>query len=269
MVWYNDLTFEGVAANYRFNLSSDKDVRHDLFATIGAFPLQDITPSSADKWLAGGQVGADLKSAGGSRLRVGAAYYDYIRIVGQRNTTESTLLNYTAPLLLQKGNTLYDISNTADKTVNLYALAADYKLVDLIAVGDWRVFSRYSLSMNAEAVKNVGFKSSDVFARTGSYVPARTLGYQAGIGFGSAVLGEFNTWRATFGYRYLERDAVLDAFNDQDFHLGGTDAKGYTFTFDYNVNPRVWARLRYLGANEIDGPPLGIDVWQIDLNTRF
>jgi hypothetical protein len=28
-------------------------------------------------------------------------------------------------------------------------------------------------------------------------------------------------------------------------------------------------RLRYLSANEIDGPPLGIDVWMLDLNGSF
>jgi hypothetical protein len=269
MVWYNDLTFEGVAANYKFNLFGDPDNRKDLFATIGGFPLQDVTPSSDSKWLAGGQIGADLKFDQGSRLRLGAAYYDYIRVAGERNSPESTLLNFTAPLLVQKGNTLYDISNTADRTVNLFALAANYRIVDLIAMGDLRVFSRYAITMNAEAVKNIGYKTSDVFARTGAYVQPRTLGYQAGVGFGSAVLGDRNTWRATVSYRYLERDAVLDAFNDQDFHLGGTDAKGYMFTVDYNVNPRVWTRFRYLSANEIDGLPLGVDVWQIDLNTRF
>jgi hypothetical protein len=71
------------------------------------------------------------------------------------------------------------------------------------------------------------------------------------------------------GYKYLERDAVLDAFTDSDFHLGGTDAKGYYFGFDYAFTPRVSARIRYLSANEIDGPPLGIDVVQLDLNASF
>jgi hypothetical protein len=67
----------------------------------------------------------------------------------------------------------------------------------------------------------------------------------------------------------LERDAVLDAFNDEDFHYGGTDAKGYLVTFDYSVNPRVWARLKYMSASAIDGPPLLINVLQLDLNTQF
>jgi hypothetical protein len=72
-----------------------------------------------------------------------------------------------------------------------------------------------------------------------------------------------------FGYRYVERDAVLDAFTDSDFHLGGTDAKGYYIGADYAFTPRVFARLRYLSANEIDGAPLGIDVVQLDLNAAF
>ena len=269
LVWYNDLTFEGINSNYRFNLSSDNARRQDVYATIGAYPLQSEVPSSKDKWLVGAQFGADLHSVDDSRLRVGAAYYDYIHIVGERNQPESALLNYTAPSLLQKGNTLYDISNTTDRTVNLFGLAADYKLVDLVAMLDWHVFSGYAVSFTADAVKNIGYSAANVLARTGTYVAPRTAGYEADIGFGSLAFGARNTWRATAGYRYLQRDAVLDAFNDEDFHLGGTDTKGYLITADYAFNPRVWARLKYLSASAIDGPPLAIDVLQIDLNTQF
>jgi polyhydroxyalkanoate synthesis regulator phasin len=269
LVWYSDLTFEGLASTYRFNLGSDSAHRHDLFATIGGFPLQDAIPSKNDKWLLAGQIGADFRTQGESRFRFGAAYYDYVRIVGQRNAPESTLLNYTAPPLLQKGNTLFDMSNTADRTVNLYGLAADYKIVDLTGIADFRVLTRYNVSLTGQAVQNVGFKSADVAARVGGYVAPHTRGYRADLGFGSATPGPWGTWRAAFGYRYLERDAVLDAFNDQDFHLGGTDAKGYTISMDFSFNPRVMLRAKYFSANAIDGPPLGIDVWQVDLNTQF
>ena len=62
---------------------------------------------------------------------------------------------------------------------------------------------------------------------------------------------------------------MLDAFTDSDFHLGGTNAKGYFLGIDYAFTQRVFATLRYLSANEIDGPPLGIDVLQLDLNAQF
>jgi hypothetical protein len=106
-------------------------------------------------------------------------------------------------------------------------------------------------------------------ANTGEYVAPRTRGYRADLGFGSSTMGAFGTWRASVGYRYLQRDAVLDAFNDEDFHLGGTDTKGYTLMFDFSINPRVWMRMKYMAADAIDGPPLTIDVWQLDLNTHF
>jgi hypothetical protein len=272
LVWYNDLTFEGWTSSYRLNLSSDNTERRDLFATIGAFPLQDVTPSSKDKWLAAAQLGTDLHFEGATRLRFGAAYYDYIHIAGERNAPESALLNYTAPSLVQKGNTMFDIWNAplTNPGGNLFALAADYRIADLLAIGELQVLPHYSVGLTAEALKNVGFDSARVMARTGgTYVAPRTKGYRGDLSFGSGAFGPFGSWRIAAGYRYLQRDAVLDAFNDNDFHLGGTDARGYTVTLDYAFNPRVWLRAKYLAAREIDGPPLVTDVWQFDVNTQF
>lgn len=272
LVWYNDLTFEGIVSKYQANLSSDADHRHDLFVTVGALPLTsfspfDSNPTNQQKWMLGGQLGADLHFENDASLRFAAAYYDYIHTVGQANAVDSTLYNWTAPTFVQKGNTVFDISGTPG--TNLFALASKFRIVDLIALGDIDVFSKYSMGLTLEAVKNVGFDTAEVEARTGSYVEPRTRGYRADIRFGSRGPAQFASWRAAVGYRYLERDAVLDAFNDEDFHLGGTDAKGYTFTFDFWANPRVWFRLKYLTANEIDGPPLGIDVLQFDVNGQF
>lgn len=277
LIWYNDLTFEGITSDYRLNFSSDNAHRHDLFATVGAFPLSNYSPFGNDpttqqKWLLGGQLGLDFTTENESRFRFGAAYYDYIHIVGQRNppdTPPSTLYNWTAPAFVQKGNTMFNIANTTDPTVQLFALASNFRIIDLIAVEDFRVLPRYSVVLTAEGLKNIGFNVEQVMARTGTYVTPRTKGYRADVAFGSSTVGPFGTWRASVGYRYLERDAVLDAFNDEDFHLGGTDAKGYTVMFDFSVNPRVWMRLKYMAADAIDGPPLNIDVWQLDMNARF
>jgi hypothetical protein len=275
LIWYNDLTFEGIITNYRVNLSSwSTQPRHDLFLTLGALPLTSFSPFNSDestkqKWLLAGQLGLDWQTQNDSRFRFGAAFYDYQNIVGKRNAPESTLYNWTAPGFVQKGNTMFDISNTADPTVNLFALAANYRIVDLIALADLHVLPRHSVTVLLEALRNVGFDSAQVMANYGSYVQPRTKGYRADVGFGSSTAPQFGSWRATIGYRYLQRDAVLDAFNDEDFHLGGTDARGYTVVFDFSFNPRVWMRMKYMSANEIDAPQLGIDVLQLDLNARF
>ena len=277
LMWYNDLTFEGVATSYRFNLISDKENRRDVYVTAGAFPLSNFSPldpntTYANKWLGAAQAGVDLHFGDSVRVALAGSYYDFIHISGELNTPDSTLLNWTAPVLVQKGNTMFQISNPSNPTanpINLFGLAADYRVVDLIATTEFRFNSGYMVGVTAEGLDNIGFDAGQVFARTGSNVPARTHGYRADVTFGSSRFGAFGTWQGAVGYRYVQRDAVVDAFNDQDFHLGGTDAKGYTLRFDYSINPRVYVRLKYMAADAIDGPPLNIDVWQVDLNTRF
>ena len=76
-------------------------------------------------------------------------------------------------------------------------------------------------------------------------------------------------WQFTTAYKYLERDAVLDAFTDSDFHLGGTDTKGWILGGSYGLGANAWLTLRWLSANEIDGAPLAIDILQVDVNAKF
>ena len=269
LVWDPDLTFEGVALNYRLGLMRDDPYSHYAFVTLGAFPLQEVELSDDDKWLYGAQLGFDWKFGGGSRMRFGVAYYQYENIVGRTNDLDSNLLDFTAPLYLQRGNSLFDIRNDTDPSTNLFALAADYHLANATFAFDWRMSPLYRLALSAEYVRNLGFDEAEVFARANRVVEARDQGYQAEINFGSVSMARNGAWRAFVGYRYVERDATLDAFTDSDFHLGGTDAQGYFLGADYAFSERTFLRLRYLSADEIDGPPLGVDVLQLDLNASF
>jgi hypothetical protein len=269
LIWDQDLVFEGVAANYRYSIARDDLYSRNVFATAGAFPLQEVELSTKDKWLYGGQTGFEWQTSGGHRLRAAAAYYAFVNISGKRNLPDSSLLDFTAPGYLQRGNTLFDIRNDTDPATNLFALAADYRIVDVTAAADLRLSALHRLSFTASAVKNIGYDRAKVLARTGFDVEPRTRGYQGEIGLGYGRMNVAGAWRATVGYRYLQRDAVLDAFTDSDFRLGGTDVKGFTVGAEYAMNPRVLMRMRYLSGNEIDGPPLGIDVLQLDLTAQF
>ena len=86
---------------------------------------------------------------------------------------------------------------------------------------------------------------------------------------GNPEIGRPGAWRAFVAYNYVEADAVLDAFTDSDFHRGGTDAEGYIIGGELGLTNNSWARLRYLSADEIDGPLLGVDVFQLDFNAKF
>lgn len=275
LVWDTDVTFEGVSGTYRLGIGREAAAKHYLFATLGAFPVQDVTLyPQLDKWLYAGQLGLDFQSQAGSRLRFGVAYYDFNHIVGEQNTYEATEtggqpLDYTAPPYLQKGNTVYDIRNTSDVTQNLFALASEYRELEALVTADWVITPRYRLGFYADFVKNLGYDEAAVSARYGATVPARVKGYQAELSFGSNLMDHTAAWRTFAGYRYLQRDAVLDAFTDQDYHLGGTDARGYYVGTDFNFTRRTWLRVRYMSFDAIDGPTLAIDTWQLDVNARF
>ena len=76
-------------------------------------------------------------------------------------------------------------------------------------------------------------------------------------------------WNLAVGYKYIEPDAVLDAFNDPNFHFGGTNAKGYFIVANYYFANNAWVSARWYRANEVYGPPLAIDLLQLELGTRF
>jgi hypothetical protein len=100
-------------------------------------------------------------------------------------------------------------------------------------------------------------------------IPPRVVGWEVGVDFGRPLISALGQWRGYISYRSVQRDAVLDAFDDSDFHLGGTDARGYIVGFDLGLSSMVGMRLKYMAANAIDGPPLSIDVLQLDLTGHF
>lgn len=272
LIWDNDLTFEGISATYAFDFFGNDPTRMErgLFLTLGAFPLQEEELTTDDKWLYAGQLGAQFALGSQSRLRFTAGYFEYDNITGIRNTFNSNVFDFTAPGFLQKGNTLFDIRNDSDTSTQLFALAGEYQLANANLWLDLG-FGSTHVMVGGEYVKNIGWDKDEVFRRTDGEVlrDERTEGYEAGVIVGHPVVAHLWDWRAAVLYRYVQRDAVLDAFTDSDFHLGGTDAKGYQIAFDLGLSRGAWLRLRYLTANEIDGPPLGIDVWQLDLNGSF
>jgi hypothetical protein len=272
LIYHYDLTFTGAAATYRYGFGDGSPDQSGVFITIGGHPLQEIQFSAQDKWLVAGQIGTHLRWGETQKLWLAAAYYDYFNVTGRFNPPGSPgLYNYTAPQFLRYGNTVFDIANGADPTTNLFAYAAQFRLVNVNAIYGIGV-GRYQLSWTLDAVKNLAFNYEDIIARTG-VTPAsrhRDMGAQTEVSFGYPDVFRQGNWRAAVGYRYLQGDAVIDAYTDSDFHyFGGTNARGFYFTADYALANRVWTRLRYLSANEIDGPLFGVDTIQLDLSTRF
>lgn len=273
LVFHKYLTFNGVATTGRFALGGHGPDQSNVFMTAAAMPLQDESSLSSvpskNKVLFAGQLGTNLLFDNGQRLVVGAALYDFTNVQGEMNPPFSTVNNWTAPLFFRSGNTVFDISNNNSPGSNFFALASKFRLINVNATYTIPV-SRYTFQITGDAVDNVGFNQREILARTGLDVTPRTKGYQGEISFGTPDVLHAGAWRALVGYRYLQRDAVLDGLTDSDFHyFGGTDATGYYVTGDYGIAKRVWLRFRYLSANSIDGPTYDVDTVQLDVRTQF
>jgi hypothetical protein len=227
------------------------------------------TPNPKTKSLLAAQIGQDLKLGRSAKLKLAAAYYDYENVQGELNTIAATnASDWTVPKFLQKGNSLFDI-NGGTGSPSKFALASKFKELNLTAALDLLHFEPYLVRVTGDYVKNIGFDAGEILARTGSALEPRTQGYQAQLQFGTPEVQKLNDWQFTIMYRYLQRDAALDAFNDPDAYLGGTNNKGYTLGLRYGLAKNTWMRLRWMSADEIDGPPLAIDVLQVDFNVKF
>ncbi len=105
-------------------------------------------------------------------------------------------------------------------------------------------------------------------APVGSYDGGDTA-WNVALIVGKPVFERAGDWSMTFGYRYIESDAVIDSFTDSDFAVGGTNVKGYTVGGSIALSPRVKFGVRWMGANQIAGPPLKSDVLLLDLTAKF
>jgi len=286
LIWADDLSLEGLVLAARPKITNALT----LFATAGAFPIEQVDPSplnsAESKWMYGYQAGLDFHFREASSLKFGAALYDFHHIEGIPNPTIfSTQFDATAANFRQTGNTVFDINNLANTqngTQNfLYGLASKFREANLSTKLDLDFVGPTHVVIDGDWVRNIGFNEQEIIQRTGFQVNRQIIGWQTRVMVGYPTLQQKYSWQAFIGYRYVQRDATLDAFTDQDFHLGGTDAQGYYLGARFAFEKNTALSLRWFSAKQINGVqlagadailsglPLAIDVAQLDITSSF
>lgn len=303
IIYDEDLGFDGAALQARYRLGD----RVTPWLVAGAFPVfntdlnfasnQPAKFASNDKWLYGAQLGADVKISEKVSLKVAAAYYDFDSIEGQLSDPFVPLSEQdagntdgTRPAFAQKGNTYRPLRNiipTAEnnfgttKQYQYYGLATPFKNVVLTGKLDIHNWEPFQISLYGEYVKNLEFDRNAIDA-----IAVNNRGPQGGIGglgkfeggdtawilgakFGRLAYEKRGDWAFGVNYRYVESDAVVDGFNDSDFGLGGTNLQGFSVWAGMALSPNVNFGLRWTSSDEIAGPPLSTDIFQLDFNAKF
>ncbi|CAB3892730.1 putative porin [Achromobacter piechaudii] len=298
----NDLNFDGIAAIFKQPLQG-RDVT--LFGTLGAFATEYANNgwnsssmnegATENKWLLGAQMGADWKINPQNSLRGALAYYHFDNIAGQRSSScspwagaENCDTDWSRPAFMQKGNTLFLLRNIAPNPLNpadtpqpqYVGLASKFDLLDLNLRWDTRVFDGLGLRLNGNYIRNLAYSKNKMASRSQGYI-VNNFGDNGDIESGpnawmlQATLGrsydlkEKGDWLAFVGYKYIQPDALPDAFNDSSFHQGGTNARGYYIGAGYAFEKNVYGVFRWVSTKEIYGPPLAIDTMQFEINARF
>jgi Putative porin len=279
LVWDNDLPFDGAAAKFDYKVSN----RLTTFGTIGAFPLDEIQGSDVEladsKWMIGAQAGVKWKSSDSSTAKLGLALYDFKNVEGKPNPTNLESFNSTAPVFRTKGNSFFDINalNNFGVLDPRFALASKFRELNLIGEVDIASFSPVHVILTGDYVRNIGFDKNEIARRTGlsgNFIPKEeTDGYQLRVAVGMPDVHKKKDWQTFISYKYLEADAVLDSYTDSDFFQRGTNTKGFILGGSYGIDKNTWLQARWFSADEINPRnslnPLSIDVFQLDLNTRF
>lgn len=290
IVWDEDLSFEGAFATVRQNFgATDLPVSlvgkgPTMFLTGGLFPLQSSTGlSTRDKWLVGGQAGMDWGFENEDELKVGVAYFDYRNIQAVINKqVDNTCANNSAasaqsvPQFMQFGNSLTTIcNNVLGVPGGLVGLASNFQIFNANALYDLALFAPTHLKLSGDYAHNFGFNQQAILAYTGQNITPQTTAWQVRAELGWPKVDKFGKWNVFSYYKYVERDAVLDAYTDSDFHaggasnLGGTNVKGWVFGGRFGLVKNVWLTGRWLSGNVITGPTYGVDIMQLDINSRF
>ena len=276
MSWDPDLAFDGVVASFTPSIND----KLSTFTTVGAFPIEEIESSSAnkarDKWLYSVQTGINWQATEKSRVKLAAAYHDFRNVEGKTNSVGFDDYSDTAPLWRQRGNNTFDINRNTPGADPLIGLASKFELINLIAQVDLLHFDPVHLTFTADYVKNIGFDQKEILRRTGNNYKEETDGYNLRVDLGhTSFNGPFKQdvkpreWLVSFGYKYIEADAVLDGFTDSNFRLGGTDTKGWYLFGNYAIDKNAWVGARYMSADTISGLPFSVDVLLVDFNARF
>jgi hypothetical protein len=301
IMWDDDLGFDGLALRGKVRMTDEVS----SFFTGGYFPVyntdfnfasnQAAKFESTDKWLSGAQFGIEWKITTDLTAKVSVAYYDYSNMQGELSEKYIPLTDKDAgntdslrPSFAQRGNTYIPLRNIDNSTAindfgnkyqyQYYGLASKFRNLTGNARIDYDGFDDLSsspvrISLIGEVIKNTAFDVNKSYAINNI---GANNNYEGGdeawnLAFivGNPALESFGDWQASLGYRYVESDAVVDAFADSDFGGGGTNVKGYTVSGTMALSKAVRCSLRWMSADEVAGPPLSSDILQIDLNAKF
>ena len=280
-----------------------------LFNTDFAFSSNDPNKfASTDSYLFAIQGGAEWHARPDIFGRLSVGFFDFTGVQGGVSAPCTQLPPISASnfacgtddtryLNGQFGNTVYPIRSIPAVTGNsatspdpqYYGLASRFAVLEVHPRFEIDTYAPYDIQIEGDYIKNLAYNrdailshgaigqpggpannlgSSSVKGVAGPYQGGDT-GYMAKITLGYPTLKHKWDWSVYAAYKYIATDATIDALDDAEFHLGGTNARGYQLQGAVGVADNTNVSLRWLSSQAVSGPQYGNDVVLLDLNASF
>ena len=225
LLWDSDLNPEGLALTIGTG---------SLTASVAGLWVEERSGGS-DSMLLGGQVAYAAALNPDTKLKMGAGYFDYLKVQGQ------------TPFFNGAGaGNLLDVNGNYPTDFNQLELFAELST----RVGDQPLAVFFDYVNNTEAA-------------------AFDTGWAIGGKYGKA--SGPGTWEVGYIYQDLEANAVVATFADSDFGGGGTDGTGHIFKGAYALNDKMKLNLTYFlnerGADA--GNKRDYDRLQADISFKY
>ena len=230
LLWDSDITPEGVAAQFPFEVSKAVE----LFLNT-AFFILDERSSTSDPYMYVIQPGIDWDILDTVSLKLSAAYY------GIEDVQGTSLDHSSETNTLSNGGLAFEYSS--------------YGVSGQLAMKKIAGFLPY-LGIYGEYIHNPDPDDDNE-------------GYIGGILLGHDKIGNLWDWQLGYSYRRLERDAWLDILPDSDFYGGATGVKGSEAIVNLGLAKNIWLGLDYYHTENIGNGGIEEDLFQADLNLKF
>jgi hypothetical protein len=294
LMYYDDLAFDGVAISASPRISK----RMTGFFTAGAFPVfntsfnfgstsENSAYASRDGWLFAVQGGGEWKATKQITTKFGAGYFAYSNISGKISSpctivfsSDTCNTDNTRALFPGNGNTMMAVRSRVIAPNNTqpqyFGLASPFRILDLHGRVDLTMFEPIVIAFETEFADNLAFDRAQTVARgvnnfsgTTNQPDTGNKAWMVRATVGYPTVTERWDWNVSLTYKYLESDSVLASLNDPDFHLGGTNAKGFILAGNLGIARNTWLTARWLSSTQVSGAPFAVDVFQADLNVKF
>lgn len=232
LMFDTDVNPEGFAATHNTNWGEDLAV----FGAVGGYYVEERS-IDADTSLWGMQAGVtySLPDAEKVYATVGGGYYDYGNTQG-KPALGSSLINFY-------GN---------NSTGGVYD--SDFDIVQ--AFGELGIpVSGLPFKVFGDYVKNISANSSE------------DTGFLLGASLGKCK--KARSWQVAYNYRELDADAVVGALTEGTFAGGGSNIKGHTLAFGYQLAKNVQLATSYFVAERTRSSTTDHDMVLVDLKAKF